>query len=99
MQDEVILNGISKRIQERRRELKLSQHSLADACDLSFPYFSRLENQTFDMKVSTLCKIADALDVSCDWLIRGSSKPEEKEKIEREIIDICYRLIEIINNY
>jgi len=57
---------------ERRMALKLSQEQLANIVGMKQPAISRLENNVNDVKIGTLFKVMDALDLSLEI------KPREK---------------------
>ncbi|WP_242863843.1 helix-turn-helix domain-containing protein [Clostridium tepidiprofundi] len=50
-------------IKEYRLKKNLTQKELALALDISQSYLSEIENGKYDIKLSLLCKIANALDV------------------------------------
>jgi len=63
--DKNYLKGVGQRIKETRNERGLTLRALAPLCDLGYDYISRLENGQFDPKLTTLIKIAKALE--CDF--------------------------------
>ena len=52
-------------IKNRRKELKLSQHELAEKIGKKRPYISRIENGE-DIRISNLALVANALDLSIE---------------------------------
>lgn len=56
-------------IRKRRKELNMSQESLAQAVGKKRPYISRIENGE-DMKISNLLLVANALDLSIQLTAR-----------------------------
>jgi transcriptional regulator with XRE-family HTH domain len=78
---------ISTQLQERRRELGLSQAQLARRADTSVPTLSRYENGWSRFEVSTLRKLATAL--GCELLIElkpkkaPAGRPSATEVVER----------------
>jgi HTH-type transcriptional regulator / antitoxin HipB len=60
---------------ERRIALKLSQEQLANIVGMKQPAISRLENNVNDVKIGTLFKVMDALDLSLEI------KPREKTSV------------------
>lgn len=58
--------AFGKTLRRIRREKGKTQRAVADAIEMDYAYFSRLENDRFDYKPSreTVEKIADALDCS-----------------------------------
>lgn len=63
-------NAIGARIREVRLKKKLSQQELAAAANVSLPHISEIELGKSQMRLSTFVRIAEALQVSTDYLIR-----------------------------
>jgi transcriptional regulator with XRE-family HTH domain len=72
MTDYEIFKSIGERIRKRRRALGMSQAELAAKADISLPRVSKLENAKEEMKLSTFIKVAEALQISTDELIRAN---------------------------
>lgn len=64
-------------IKEIRKEKKLSQDNVANRCFCQTVIIGRLETAQREPKISTIFKIANALEVSPDYLVK---KVEEKLK-------------------
>lgn len=62
---------IGGRIRERRLRLDLTQDAVCDATGLSKGFYSDIENDKTNMSVANVIRVADALDVSVEWLVRG----------------------------
>ena len=60
---------IGKRIQEFRTGCNMTQEQLAEATDLSVSYISYVETAKKKPSLSTIIKIADALDITVDMLL------------------------------
>lgn len=69
---------IGGRIRERRLRLELTQDDVCDAAGLSKGFYSDVENDKTNMSVDTVIRVADALDVSVEWLIRGHKSTKIK---------------------
>lgn len=65
--DTIILGA---RIRQARIERNMSQFDLAEACNISVPYVSDIERGKKCFSVDILLRIAQALQVSTDWLLR-----------------------------
>jgi len=64
-------SGISKTVRGYRHERGMSQEALARAANLSFPTIVKIESsETPNPTINTVKKIADALGVSVDKLLR-----------------------------
>lgn len=74
---ELIGNNISK----YRTMAGLTQAQLAERIGVSIPFISRVERGQKLMKLQTLCAIAQALNVSCDALLRECSSSVYIENI------------------
>lgn len=68
---EAFLTEMGKRIQERRKALRLSQEELAERADISKQTVSRAENAQRELGAGNVRKIANALEVSADYLLTG----------------------------
>lgn len=64
------MKELGTRIREARTKCGLSQMDLADACSISVPYVSDIERGKKCFSVDILLRIAHALNVSSDWLLR-----------------------------
>lgn len=72
----MVISVFGKVLRELREGEKLSQEKLAEYCDLDRTYISLLERGLRQPTISTIFKIADALDVSPSELVK---------KVEEEI--------------
>lgn len=61
---------LGKRIRTARRKKGMSQAELADKVGISVPYVSDVENGKKTIGVDIFLRIAEALQVSTDWLLR-----------------------------
>lgn len=76
------------RIQNRRKELHISQEALAEKTGISVSTLSLIENGHINVSVMTLYSIADGLDCTMDDLIYGiSEKDKYLEDIKGAICD------------
>jgi transcriptional regulator with XRE-family HTH domain len=58
------------RIRQARIEKNMSQVDLAEVCGLSIPYVSDIERGKKCFSVDILLRIAQALQISADWLLQ-----------------------------
>ena len=56
---------MGRKIRKRRKELGMSLMKVSDICTIHYSHISMLENGRYDPKLTTLMKIADALE--CDF--------------------------------
>ena len=61
---------LGSRIRQARTDRNMSQIELAEACGISVPYVSDIERGKKCFSVDILLRIALALQVSTDWLLR-----------------------------
>ena len=61
---------LGSRIRQARTDRNMSQIELAEACGISVPYVSDIERGKKCFSVDILLRIALALQVSADWLLR-----------------------------
>lgn len=70
MNNKINLVELGSRIRQIRMEHGMTQMDLADACNLSLPYVSDIERGKKCFSVDILLRVAQALEVSTDWLLR-----------------------------
>ena len=68
---ELCLQGIGKRIMDRRKKLGLTQEALAEKGDVTTQFVSYTESGKRAMRPENLLKISSALEVSADYLLTG----------------------------
>lgn len=62
----------AERLTELRKQYKYTQRQMADILGISQPSYIRYENDTFEPTHENLVKLADAFDVSVDYLLGRS---------------------------
>jgi transcriptional regulator with XRE-family HTH domain len=67
---------IGQRVLLRRRDMGLSQKALAARCGFPYQVISGLERGRQSIYAERLGLLADALDVSADWLLGRTNDPE-----------------------
>lgn len=67
------LSAIGMRIADLRREIGLTQGELAEKADISVVHLSNIELGKKTPGLSTLIRIAEALDVATDWILRANT--------------------------
>lgn len=63
---------LGARVREQRLKKKLTQEKLAEMCNVSSSYIGIIERGNKKLSVETLVKIANALDISTDFLLSDS---------------------------
>lgn len=67
-------NGFAKRLKEVRKTAGISQTELSDKAGIHHMHISRYERGVSKPSAENLRKLADALDVSADFLWEGGSE-------------------------
>ena len=70
------LKEVGLRIRKRREARSWRMINLADKSGLSVASLSRVENGLCDFKVSTAVLLAEALDMSVDFLLKGDGQEQ-----------------------
>ena len=107
--DELNYVEIGKRIQAKRKQLKITQEKLAEIIDVSPSFISEIERGTSISSLNTITKIAKNLELSLDYLIFGITQsnsnttffdilktiPKENHKL---YISICENIANTFRN-
>ena len=101
---------IGARIKQAREQAHVTQERLAEQIEVSVQYISDLERGKVGASVSTVIKICQTLQVSCDYLLLGveptgsiyspvipADLTKEQERIVREGILLLLRAMDFIN--
>ncbi|MBN1951786.1 MAG: helix-turn-helix transcriptional regulator [Bacteroidales bacterium] len=89
------MNELGKRIQELRKQNRLSQVELAGKINVSKSQMIRYENKGVQPPADILNKIAEILNTSVDYLINGNS--DEKALATLKDAELLKRFKEIEN--
>lgn len=82
-----IAEGFSERLRSLRKQKNLSQTELGKLANLHYTHIGRFERGASRPSGDTLKRLADALDVSSDYLLEGSTDEAAKAKFEdRELL-------------
>jgi len=87
------MTDLGQRIQDLRKQLKLSQMELAEKINVSKSQMIRYENKGVQPPADILNKLADVLDTSVDFLINGNS--DEKAIASLKKTEVLQRFKEI----
>jgi transcriptional regulator with XRE-family HTH domain len=81
------ITGFAERLRSLRKQKNLSQTELGQLAELHYTHIGRYERGTSRPSGDTLKRLADALDVSSDYLLEGASDDAAKAKFEdRELL-------------
>lgn len=71
--------AVGERIQNRREVLGMTQESFAKKINRATKYCSSIERGVCGMSVETMLAIAECLDMSIDYMLRGVPKKTGRE--------------------
>ena len=71
--------GLGGRIAGLRARRGLTQRELAERTGISVPFLSGIENGKRNVSSEILLRLADTLDASLDYLLRGTAPTEEEQ--------------------
>ena len=69
MENKILYRDMGRRIHNRRKELKLTQETLAEIMDVSVQMISNLELGKKAIRPENLIKLCEALNVSSDYIL------------------------------
>lgn len=76
------MNTIGENIKGIREHKGLSQKELAGMIEVNPAQYGRVENDKVEPTLKTLLKIADALEVTLDELVKGKADPLKEVKVK-----------------
>ncbi len=79
MANESFLKDMGTRINLRRKELHITQETLAEKMDVSIQMISNLELGKKAIRPENLSKLCDILDVSADYILSGRLSARETD--------------------
>ena len=85
MEQKDIAVEIGKRILEQRKKLGLTQEQAAELSGLSHQFFSMSEIGKKNMRAENIVKVANAFNVSTDYLLTGKRSGEELNEIANKL--------------
>jgi transcriptional regulator with XRE-family HTH domain len=84
-----VSENIGRRVAELRLNLGLTQDGLAEKADVTGGYIRQIEGARKDMRISTLCRIADMLDCDIATLFTPAKsvkpKPGRPRKLSKNV--------------
>lgn len=89
---------IGLRISNAREKSGMSQNELADKLGVNRVTLTYWENGTRDIKTTDIVRLADALDVSCDYLLRGVSAESISVNDELGLSEKAVQVLKTVNN-
>lgn len=96
------LSGIGKRIQNRRKQLMLTQEQLADMMNVSIQMVSNLERGNKAIRIDNLINLSQILDISTDYILTGKETTDDIGVLTARIAqlpDEDRKMIELLVEY
>ncbi|MCV9387464.1 helix-turn-helix domain-containing protein [Reichenbachiella ulvae] len=91
------MSTLGDRIKLKRKELSMSQSDLADQVGISYAQIGRYETKDVQPPAKTLTIIADALGVSPDFLLYGSTDEKAKTRLSDPELINQFKAIEAMD--
>jgi transcriptional regulator with XRE-family HTH domain len=92
-----IIMRIQDKIKTNRKNKGLSQKQLAEMVGINTSHLSRLENGRYQPSVEVLKKLADALQVSTDYLLSATDDEAEEIRIQDQSFADKIRLLDSLD--
>lgn len=92
------IQDVGKRIQDRRKQLGMTQETLAEKCNLTPQFVSYAEAGKREIKIGSLFKIASSLGTSCDFLLSGRIISKDKFLLSEKLDRLTGSEVRIIEN-
>lgn len=100
--DKCDLIGIGKRIQNRRKQLLLTQEQLAERMNVSIQMISNLERGNKAIRIDNLITLSQIMEVSTDYILTGRESAEDNNALTHRIKELeskDRKMIEMIVEY
>lgn len=89
--------SVGKQIQKLRKENNLSQSQLAEKIGVSLTQLQRYENKDVQPPADILRKLADAFNVSIDFIVYGDSEEKAQQSIKDNELLSQFKAVEQLN--
>lgn len=89
--DTVDLCEIGKRIQNRRKQLMLTQEQLADLMDVSIQMVSNLERGNKAIRIDNLINLSRILNISTDYILMGKETADDMQTLTNQFVQLTER--------
>ena len=96
--EEINLLEIGKRITERRKKLGMTQEMLAEKGDLTPQFVSYAESGKRAMRPENVIKLANALEVSADYLLTGDIVDKDLLILSDKMRKLSPEMLRIVEN-
>ncbi len=79
------LKNIGLRIAKRRRQIGLTQETLAEKMNVSVQMISNVERGNKAVKIENLIKISDILGITADYILKGSEARQNRSELSEKL--------------
>ena len=83
--DKEFITEMGKRIHTIRQELRLTQEEMAEKADVTKQTISQAEKGKQELRAGYVVKIADALGVNTDYLLKGTRSDTDYMMLDQRI--------------
>ncbi len=94
--DAMNLKEIGRRISERRRQLGYTQEQMAEWMNVSIQMISNLERGNKSMRIENLLKISVLLNISTDYILRGTKGVADTSDVARQLEKLSERDFQMV---
>jgi transcriptional regulator with XRE-family HTH domain len=96
--EDVFLNEMGRRVNEKRKEMRLSQEDVAEMVDVSKQTISLIESGRQEPGAKIVAKLAKALGMSADYLLTGSRTDTDLQILDRRLKNMNERQYRFLEN-
>jgi transcriptional regulator with XRE-family HTH domain len=96
--EDVFLSEMGRRVNEKRKEMRLSQEDVAEMTDVSKQTISLIERGLQEPGAKITAKLAKALNVSADYLLTGERTDADLQILERRLKNMDERQYRFLEN-
>ena len=92
---------IGLRIQESRKEQKMTREELAEKAEISTKFLYEVESGKKGLSAESVCKISKALSISSDYLLTGEGKNKYSkfDKLSQKQIKRLEKIIKLMYEF
>ena len=94
--------NIGRRIQNRRKQLLLTQEQLADMMNVSIQMVSNLERGNKAIRIDNLIHLSQILNISTDYILTGKETADDHSALAEKIAQLPQKdrkIIEMVVEY
>ena len=100
---EQLLEGLGRRLYDRRKQLRLTQEELAEKAGVTSQMISTAELGKKALRPENILKLCTVLDISTDYLLRGIVTEVDMSILSQKILTLppkqYRRLEDIVENF